>query len=169
MGTRFSIVHDFDCDPATYWDIFWDEAFNADQYARMRCGRTVLAQHDQADRRVRDQEIRPQRDVPAILRKLIPQGALKYVEHGVWKQPAGPLEVDIKVPAAGARFAMTAFYSVADLAARGCRREFAGECTIRIPLVAGMAEKAVIDSMRETYETAAKVHREWIARRKPSV
>jgi len=169
MGTRFSIAHDFDCDPATYWDIFWDEAFNADQYAQMSCGRTVLVLREEADRRLRDQEIRPERDVPAVLRKLIPRGAVRYVEHGTWKRPVGPLEVDIKVPAAGERFAMTALYSVTDLGGGRCRRQFAGECTIKIPLVAGMAEKTVIDSMRESYETAAKVHRQWIARRKPSV
>src|SRR5262245_27044177 len=104
MGTRFSIVHDFDCDAATYWEIFWDEAFNVEMYAEMQCRRTVLAQRDEGESRVRDQEVCPERDLPAVLRKLVPEGSLRYREHGVWKKPAGPLEVDIKVPPAGDRF-----------------------------------------------------------------
>src|SRR5437762_2662789 len=97
MGTRFSIVHEFDCDAATYWDIFWDEAFNADQYPKLGCGRTVLAQRDEGETRFRDQEVRPERDLPQVLRKFA-SGALRYVEHGVFQKPSGPLAVRIEVP-----------------------------------------------------------------------
>lgn len=166
MGTRFSIVHEFDADPATYWEIFWDEAFNADQYARMHCGRQLLLLRDEEAQRVRDQEIRPERDVPAVLRKILPKGALRYVEHGVFAKPAGPLDVRVQVPTLGERFQLHAVYRVDPLPAGRCRREFAGECSIKVPLVGGLGEKAVVDNMRETYETAARVQAEWIARRK---
>ena len=165
MSTRFSIVHEFDCDGATYWDIFWDEAFNGDQYPKLGCGRTLLLRRDEGDTLVRDQEIRPERDVPAVLRKIMPAGALRYVEHGVFKKPSGPLDVVVKVPALGERFQLRAAYSVTDIAPGRCRREFAGECTVKIPLVGGPAERAILSNMRETYDSAANVHREWIARR----
>jgi hypothetical protein len=166
MATRFSIVHEFDCEPALHWELFFDEAFNVDQFARIQCERKLLSQRDEPERRLRDQEITPQRDVPGVLRKLLPSGALKYVERGVWKKPAGPLTVNVTVPAAGDRFAMTADYSVSPLPGGRCRREFAGECSVRVPLVAGMAEKAIIDNLRQTYDDAARVFNDWIARRK---
>src|SRR5690242_21760080 len=109
MGTRFSIVHEFDCDAATYWEIFWDEAFNQDQYPKLGCGRTLLRKEDKGDTLVRDQEVRPEREVPAVLRKFL-SGALKYVEHGVFKKPGGPLDVEVKVPALGERFVLHAKY-----------------------------------------------------------
>lgn len=164
MGTRFSIVHEFDCDAATYWEIFWDETFNQDQYPKLGCIRTLLLKEDKGDTLVRDQEVQPEREVPAILRKLI-AGALKYHEHGVFQKPLGPLAVDIKTPALGARFHMHATYKVTDIAPGRCRREFVGECTVKVPLIAGTAEKAILSQVRETYDNAAKVHREWIAKR----
>ena len=164
MGTRFSISHEFACDAATYWEIFWDEAFNQDQYPKLGCGRTLLRKEDKGDTLLRDQEVRPEREVPVVLRKLM-SGALKYVEYGVFKKPSGPLDVRIKVPALGERFEMHSKYIVTDVGPGRCRRDFSGECTVRIPLVGGAAEKAILSNMRETYDNAAKVHREWIARR----
>jgi hypothetical protein len=164
MGTHFSIAHEFDCDAATYWEIFWDPAFNADLYPKLRCERTLLDQRDEDDTRVREQEVRPERELPSVLRKFM-SGALKYVEHGVFKKPAGPLEVNIKVPALGSRFEMHATYTVTDVAPGRCRRTFEGECMVKVPLVGGTAEKAIVSNLRETYDSAAKVHREWIARR----
>jgi hypothetical protein len=164
MGTRFSIVHEFDCDAQTYWDIFWDEAFNQDQYPKLGCARTLLRKEDKGETLVRDQEVAPQREVPMILRKFI-AGALKYHEHGVFKKPLGPLEVDITTPALGDRFRMRATYKVTEVGPGRCRREFVGECTVRVPLVGGTAEKAILFQVRETYDNAAKVHREWIAKR----
>ena len=164
MGTRFSIVHEFDCDAATYWEIFWDETFNQEQYAKLGCGRTLLLREDKGDILLRDQEIRPERELPAVLRKFM-SGALKYVEFGRFKKPSGPLDVTIKVPALGERFQMQSSYAVTEVGPGRCRREFSGECTVKIPLVGGTAEKAILSNMRETYDNAAKVHREWIARR----
>jgi hypothetical protein len=168
MGTSFSIVHDFECDAATYWEIFWDEEFNQQMYAEMQCGRTLLGQKEEGGRRIRDQEVRPDRDVPSVLRKIIPGGALKYVEHGVWRQPGGTLEVDVKVPAMGDRFVLRASYTVIDLPGSRCRREFSGDCAIKVPLIGGVAERTVIENLQKSYEIASRVHREWIARRKAS-
>ena len=168
MGTRFTIVHEFDCDAATYWDIFWDEAFNVDQYPKLGCVRTLLLRRDDGDTLVRDQEVRPERELPSVLRKFM-SGALKYVEHGVFKKPAGPLDVTVKGPALGERFQLRAAYTVAEVGPGRCRREFAGECTVKIPLLGGTADKTIMSNMRETYDNAAKVHREWIARRAPRV
>jgi Protein of unknown function (DUF2505) len=168
MGTRFSIVHEFDCDATTYWEIFWDEAFNADQYPKLGCGRKLLLKEDKGETLIRDQEVSPEREVPAILRKFM-AGALRYHEHGVFKKPLGPLDVTIKTPALGERFEMRAQYVVTDIAPGRCRRDFRGECTVKVPLVGGAAEKAILSNMRETYDNAAKVHREWIAKRAPRV
>jgi hypothetical protein len=121
---------------------------------------------DEPDRRVRDQEIRLERDVPSLLRKFVPAGALRYVERGVWKKPAGPLDVDVEVPAIGDRFKMHAVYAVNEIVPGRCRRDFTGSCDIRIPLVGGKAEKIIVDNMLESYEDAARVHREWLAKQK---
>jgi len=168
MGTRFSIVHEFDCDATTYWEIFWDETFNVEQYQKLGCGRTLLAKEDKGDTLLRNQEIRPERELPSVLRKFM-SGTLKYVEYGVFKKPSGPLDVTIKVPALGERFQMRSLYTVTDVGPGRCRREFVGECTVKVPLVGGAAEKAILSNMRDTYDNAAKVHREWIAKKAPRV
>ena len=64
---------------------------------------------------------------------------------------------------------MRSLYTVTDVGPGRCRREFVGECTVKVPLVGGAAEKAILSNMRETYDNAAKVHREWIARKAPRV
>jgi hypothetical protein len=166
MGTPFSIVHDFDCDAATYWEIFWDDAFNAELYPATKCGRKLISQKDEGAVRIRDQEVTPERDIPAIFKKFLPAGAMRYVEHGVFKKPAGPHDVEVRVPTLGDRFVLSASYQVADTSPGHCRRTFAGECTVKIPLVGGKAERTVNDGMKETYDIAARVHREWISRRK---
>jgi hypothetical protein len=166
MGTRFSIAHEFDTDPQTYWDIFWNEDFMREMFEQMKCARKVLELRDEPDKKLRNQEVSPERDIPGVLKKVIPGGALRYIEYGVWQKPLGPLAVDIKVPAVGERFSMKCAYTVTAIGPGRCRRDFAGECTVKVPLMGGAVEKAVIDSMRDSYEVAARVHREWLARRK---
>jgi hypothetical protein len=166
MSTRFSIVHEFDCDASTYWEIFWDEAFNVEQYARMKCGRTMLKQEVQGELRLRDQEIAPDRSLPAPLDKLVPQGALRYVERGRFQQPKGPMQIDIEVPRLGDRFSLKSQYTVTEPTPGRCRREYSGECSLKMLLIGGIAEQVIVSNMKDTYETAAVVHREWIAKRK---
>ena len=167
MATPFSIVHEFDCDAQAYWTLFWDPAFNDAQFERMQCSRTVTLLRDDGTTIVRDQEVTPERDLPFVLKSALGGASLRYHEHGVFEKPSGPMRIEISVPALGARFSLQGFYSVGALAQNRCRREFAGECAIRIPLLGGMAEQIVVGNMRESYEKGAETVRDWLEKTSP--
>ena len=168
MATRFLIVHEFACEPAVFWSIFWDERFNTEQYEKMQCGRKVITLRDEEKLRTREQEITPQRSLPGLIRKVLGDGAFSYIEHAEFEKPAGPLRLRVSVPRLGERFALEGAYRVETLGPGRCRRTFEGECKVKIPLLGGQVEGLVVTQMKESYETSAAAEREWIASGKTS-
>jgi hypothetical protein len=64
------------------------------------------------------------------------------------------------------KFQTSGDYIVSPLGDNRCRREFKGEVKMSIPLVGGKMESYTVDQMRESYERASRVTREWIAKAK---
>jgi hypothetical protein len=63
------------------------------------------------------------------------------------------------------KFNMSGDYIVTPLGDR-CRREFKGEVKVSVPLLGGKIEKFMMEQLRDAYEVAARVTRQWIAKQK---
>jgi len=162
---NFSFVHDFDIDAKSYWDVFWTEDYNKDLYKQLNMrSRTVLSQTDEGGVIRRSQKMEPTSPIPSWATSVIRDTS--YVEHDTYHKDRSSMDVRIEPLLLKDRFHMSAVYSVTPLSEGRCRREFKGEVRISVPLLGGRLEKMMVDQLRDAYDTAARVTREFIGKKK---
>lgn len=162
---RFRIEDEFDTDPGTYWEVFWDERFNEEQAARLRLRERQVTERVEDDSSLRRVvRVVPERDLPAAMRRVVP-GGLAYTEHDHWDKRSGVLRIRVEFPGLGDRFRLDSTYRLTPLGPGRLRREYAGEIEVRVPLIGGQIEKLVVADMERSYAQAAALMREWLARR----
>jgi hypothetical protein len=162
---HFDIAHEFDCDPDEFWTIFFDDAFNREVFSRIRSERQVLESQDDGRTLRRVIRVSLTRDVPAIVQKAL-DGKLGYIERSTFDKQTKKYDLAIEVPAAGSRFRIGGGFQVDAAGAGRCRRTWAGDAQVKVPLIGGRIEQVIVDNMRKDFDSAAEVLRAWIAKRK---
>jgi len=163
---NFSFVHEFDIDPQAYWELFLSDAFNEDLFRELKVkSRTVVEQTDDSKTFHRVQKVEPSTPIPGFLQSLIKDTA--YTEIDTLDRSRGVMRIVIETAMFKDRFDMKGDYIVTPLdGGKRCRREFKGEVRVSVPLLGGKIEKYMMEQMRDSYEIATRVTREWIAKKK---
>ncbi len=160
---QFSFVHDFDIDVANYWRIFLSEPFNVDMFKQLNMKEyKVLERTDDGKVFHRVQSLEPNVKIPAFVSAMISSTAYIETDHLVWS--TNSMDISIEYPRLRDRFSMKGQYIVAPLGDKRCRREFRGEIKVSAPLVGGKIEKYIMEQMRDSYDKASQVTRDWIAK-----
>lgn len=171
MATHFRFAHEFDIDPKGYWEIFFDDAYNVELYKRTKIkNRNIVSQTDDGKVLRRTQRLTPDQELPGFIKSII--NDVTYTEHDIFHRERSEMEVVIEPAMMKNKFDFRAIYSVKPVGAEGsgkCRRVFEGDSKVSVMLVGGQIEKYMIDEMRKSYDEAAKVTAEFIARRKAAV
>ncbi len=162
---QFSFVHEFDVDVANYWRIFLSEPFNVDMFARLNMKEyKVLERTDDGKVFHRVQTLEPTVKIPAFVTAMISSTAYVETDNLVWT--TNVMDIHIEYPKLRDRFQMNGQYVVSPLGDKRCRREFRGEIKVSAPLIGGKIEKYIMEQMRDSYDKASQVTREWIVKDK---
>jgi hypothetical protein len=163
---KFNIAHEFDCDPKTFWDIFFSEEYNRELYADLKIKERQVLKNEEDDREIRRQiKIVPERDLPGAIKSLI-KGDLGYIEHNVYHKGQDSMDVRIEPTLMKDRFKMDGVFRVVPVRPGRIRREFVGQLSVSVPLLGGQIEKLVMGDVTKSYDEAARVTQRWIARKK---
>ena len=163
---NFSFVHEFDIDVPSYWKLFLSEPFNVDLYKELKMkSREVVKQEDDGKVFHRVVKCQPTTNIPGFLQSIVKETG--YTEHDHLEWAKNTMRVEIETQMFKDRFKMGGDYMVTPLGdGKRCRREFKGECKVSIALIGGRVEKFMMEQLRDSYETAARVTRKWIAEQK---
>jgi hypothetical protein len=166
---HYRIEHEFDCDPKTYWEVFFDDDYNKDLYAALKMKEwKVVEKREEGNDLRRVLRVTPQRNIPAILQK-VGVGDLTYESHEHFHRDRSVMDIDIRMGGAlGKKFEMKATYSVVPSGPEGskCKRIFEGDIKVGIMLVGGQIEKMTVEDLKASYDVSTEVTRRWIAKRK---
>jgi len=162
---KYTITDDFDTSIQHYWDVYFDDAYNAELYKRLRIGREVLEvrKEGEGDGLVVRRKVRltPQREVPGILSKFV-KGALMYTEDNVFTARTNTLDV-VTTPGFMADSLITrGTYRVQALSPTKVRRTWQGEVTCKIPLLGGKVERHIVDEVTAGYRDTTEFTRKWL-------
>jgi hypothetical protein len=163
---HYTIIDDFDTSREHYWEVFFDDAYNAGLYQRLRIGREVLElkREGEGDGLVIRRKIKlsPQREVPALVAKFV-KGAITYTEQNVYTARASTIEV-VTIPGFMADSLTTrGVYKVAALGPNKVRRTWDGDVICKIPLLGGKIEKGIVDEVTQSYRDTTDFTRKWLA------
>jgi hypothetical protein len=159
---NFVFVHDFDIDPDGFWQLFFSDAYEKALFRRLKMqSYRVLERHDEGNRYRRLLELVPEMEFPSWAKAVVRETG--YREHDLFYRDRSVMDVTIEPAILKDRFYLAGVFKVTALGAGRCRREFSGEIRLPVPLIGGKIEKFLVERMREGYDAAAALTREWIA------
>jgi hypothetical protein len=152
---RMQISHTFECDPALFWEVTFDEPFNDRLYRSLEMiERTVLdKKEDDATLRRKIRYV-PKQDMPAVIQKLM-SGQFSYVEDTVYQKGKDVMDVTVLPSSMGDKITFKGQVRVRSLGAGRCERSFDAEVTVKIMMVGGTIEKHVGEMVKKSYDKAA--------------
>ncbi len=163
---HYTISDDFDTSIERYWQVFFDDTYNAELYRRLKVGREVLESKEEGegDSRVlrRTLKLSPERDVPALVKKFV-KGAVVYTEQDVFTARTNSMEV-VTIPGFMADALTTrGTYRVQSLGPNKVRRIWDGQIDCKIPLLGGKVEKHIVEEVTQSYRDTTDFTRKWLA------
>jgi len=162
---NFSFVHEFDTDVKSYWNLFLSPEFTEALMGALKMKNyKLIDKTDDGKTYRRTQSMEPSVALPAMFAKVVP--SLGYTEHDTLDWAANKMRIAIEPASMKDKFKTEGDYIVTPIGDKRCRREFRGECKVSIMLIGGKMEQFTVDQMKEAYEIAARVTREWIQKAK---
>lgn len=162
---RYTISDDFDTSLEHYWQVFFDDAYNAELYKRLRVGREVLEVKQEGEGEAlvirRKIKLSPQREVPALVAKFV-KGAITYTEQGTFTARTNTLEI-VTIPGFMAdQLTTRGTYKLQSLGPTKVRRTWDGEISCKIPLLGGKVEKHIVEEVTNSYRDTTEFTRKWL-------
>lgn len=162
---NFSIVHEFDTDVKSYWDLFLSPPFTEALMGALKMKNyKLISREDDGTTFRRSQSMEPTIALPAMFASLVP--SLGYTEHDTLSWSKNSMRIVIEPASMKEKFQTAGDYIVTPIGEKRCKREFRGDVKVSIPLIGGKMEKFTVEQMKESYEVAARITREWIQKAK---
>jgi hypothetical protein len=160
--THFVISHEFEADPERYWPMFFDDAYNAALYDRLKVKeRKVIEWREDETTIYRSIRVLPERDLPGFMKKLL-GGDLGYTEISTYKKGTNHIDTVVETTLLKDKIDMKILYDLIPLAPGRLQRKIEGDIKVSVPLVGGKIESVVINDMKRSYDVAAQLTGEWL-------
>ncbi len=162
---NFSFVHEFDTDVKSYWNLFLSPEFTEALMGALKMKNyKLIDKTDDGKTFRRTQSMEPSVALPAMFAKVVP--SLGYTEYDTLDWEKSSMRIVIEPASMKDKFQTSGDYIVTPIGEKRCRREFRGEVKVSIMLIGGKMEQFTHDQMKEAYEVAARLTREWIQKAK---
>jgi hypothetical protein len=164
---KIQATHDLPCSVETFWELYFDEAYNAAVDRELDLGENqVLSREDDGDLVRMTVRVAPRREIPRAVRKVLRSATLAYTEHRELDRSRSHLAWRVTHEAVGPRRLDCS--GVLRVEARGddrCRRVLDGAIDVRIPMVGRFIEKAIATDVVRCYDVAAAFLPRWLESR----
>jgi hypothetical protein len=162
---HFHFSHDFDIDPAGYWEIFLSEEYTKDLHAQLKMKEfVVLERREEGNRLHRKLKVTPNTAIPSVLQAVIKDTG--YTEHDTFDRDKSAMEIRIEPAMLKNKFDFRGTYSVHPAGEGRCRRVFEGDVKVSVMILGGQIEKYMIDQLKSNYEAAYHITKKWIDQKK---
>jgi hypothetical protein len=160
--SHFKFVHDQNCDPAKFWEVFFDQAYNDALYPHVGVKeRQFLDMQDHGATKTWVLRVFPVRDLPGFVKKLV-SGDLGYIEHATMDKAANRINCRIEPTLFKDKTKISAVYSIESLGPGKVRRTFEGDVEVSMPLIGRKVEEFIIADMTKAYQNIADFTNEWL-------
>lgn len=163
---KYRIEDDFDVSAQRYWDVFFDETYNAALWPGLDIQHELLKLDKTGEGAdlviVREQRLTPKREVPGFLAKFVAD-KISYVEKNHFTRRTNTMKT-VTIPSFMAEKITTeGTYRLEELGPNKVRRIWDGTFECRVPLIGGRVEKHLVEEIRESYRRATAFTRKWHA------
>jgi Protein of unknown function (DUF2505) len=162
--TEFSIAHEFESDPETFWRVFLDGKFLEEWYGSAGLNREEVSREAKGDQVIVVARYISQNQPPALVRSVLGGKQFGYVETATFTKGVSHFDQKIEPTVVADRVRFDARFSVEPIGPKRVRQTYAGVIAVNIPLLGKKLEQATVKEMERTHTVAANVTRAWLGR-----
>jgi hypothetical protein len=148
-------------DPARAWSLFESEDFRQRLKARAHLTSEVVSTRQEGPVEIRRMKFRSGNELPGVVAKLLGTSHLAYEQENRFEPSASKLAWTVQLPVLQDRVkvsGVTTIHPHPD----GCRRVVDGVVEVKVALVGGQIEKAVVGEFEKSMGRAVEIVREMI-------
>lgn len=161
---KIDVRHSYDCTPERFWEMYWDEGFDALLRRASAVQRELVEERREGEVVVRRLRFTPERELPSAMAAMIGSPRLTYEQENRWDRPASTLLWKVIPSFLPGRFDAAGKFEVRPTAT-GCEQVITGEVKVNVALVGGRIESAICSEIVESYAKTAAAGREWLRER----
>ena len=155
----------YPCTPDQYWEMYWDEDFDAKLQEGSTVDRVVLTQTETDGILTRRLRFTPQADLPGPVAAIIGSPKLVWEQINKWSRPTGVLSFEVLPTFITAdKFSARGTFAV-KAAPGGCAVEIDGDIEVRVRFIGGRIEAEVVKQIEDGYAQQKRVSDAWLAER----
>jgi len=158
---KIELRHHIPCTVATFWEMFWDDRYDELVRGASAFTRTVLSDHTEGSVRRWRVRIEPDRVLPAPVRKVLGTDKLIYEQDNELDTDRGVLHWEVIPQVLSSKISARGTLQVVEEAG-GVQRLVRGEIAVKVPVVGGRIEKAIVADVERSYDNAAEACRRWL-------
>jgi hypothetical protein len=161
---KLNVRHRFDCTPETFWEMYWDEAFDEALRAESGVTREILEEREDEGVLIRRIRITPDRELPGPAAALLGAKKLVYEQENKWDRAANVLHWRVIPTILPGKLDASGTFRV-EAVPGGCEQVVEGNISVNVLFVGGQIEKAVVSEVEKSYDKTAAISRAWLKKR----
>lgn len=158
---KLRLLHTFKSSPESFWEMFWDPAFDDLVNASASVVSVVVSDQTDADG-MRQQVVtsKPNRTLPPAVARVIGAQEISYRTTLTYYPKKGFVAWQVQPSVFADK--VTAQGEIAVRAhSLGCERVVNGDISVKVRFVGGVIEKAILEDVTRSYNRAAEVATRW--------
>jgi hypothetical protein len=161
--TKFTFTHEIDCEPETFWKVFFDKSFNEQLFTKaLEFPAYAMVEQREDDRQIyRKVAATPKLNVPGPVAKVL--GAnMSFVEEGTFDKTAKRWHWTMTPSAMADKIRNEGTVRVEPAGEGRCRRITDVTFEAKVFGIGGMIESSAEKNMREAWDTSAAYMTQWV-------
>ena len=158
---KLYVRNQFDCTPGKFWEMYWDDAFDAMLRKESAVEREVLEERTEGDVLIRRVRFTPDRELPGAVATLLGAKKLVYEQENRWDKSSGTMYWKVIPTILPGKLEAKGTFKVLPTPG-GCEQVVDGDIQVKVMFVGGQIEKAVVAEVEKSYEKTAAACREWL-------
>ena len=159
-----TIKHDFNINAEEYFDkVQYNEKFNDWLFVRIDYkSREIIETQDKGDRIERKVKLVPDRDIPAVAKKVIKVDQIEYIEDTTYVKGSNKITIQITPNIFPDKFSFKGELRLIPNGDKKCIREFEMELKLKVFGIGSILEKYIFEQIKSGYEDGAKLTSQYL-------
>lgn len=161
---KLNIRHEYDCTPAQFWEMYWDDEFAAMLSEGSTVQREVVDERTEGALSVQRIRFTPDRELPSAAAAIIGSSKLVYEQENAYDAAKGEMRWQVVPSFLPDKLKAAGTMRVEDIGGGRCAQVIEGDISVKVAFIGGQIEKAVVGEVEKSWQKTAETARRWLAR-----
>ena len=159
---KLDVRHFYPCSPERWWEMYWDDSFDAMLQADSTVDREVVEEKEENGVLTRRLRFTPQSELPGPVAKIVGSKKLVYEQVNHFHRAKGEMTWEVLPSFLDAKKFSAKGSLRCEPTGSGCESIAQGDITVNVRFIGGQIEKQIVAQVKEAYDQMAIKGRVWL-------